>query len=203
MSDDTKTTHTITRRNFLRAGAGSLIALPAIGGVGIFSRARVAQALTVQDEAGGAFTNEELAKITVVTRTEMAVVAVDVAKIPPTTVVTSEGLESGTIPPEAYVVGAKVRVTSRYNGKTVEGVTDAEGKIIFDIRELSENLEKKDINKLDEYAFNATLQIELAGYRTFQTALFRAEGTGVFVATTRSIEAGDSTPYPHMISYDE
>ena len=203
MSDDTKTTHTITRRNFLRAGAGSLIALPAIGGVGIFSRARVAQALTVQDEAGGAFTNEELAKITVVTRTEMAVVAVDVAKIPSTTVVTSEGLESGTIPPEAYVVGAKVRVTSRYNGKTVEGVTDAEGKIIFDIRELSENLEKKDINKLDEYAFNATLQIELAGYRTFQTALFRAEGTGVFVATTRSIEAGDSTPYPHMISYDE
>ena len=203
MSDDTKTTHTITRRNFLRAGAGSLIALPAIGGVGIFSKARVAQALTVQDEAGGAFTNEELAKITVVTRTEMAVVAVDVAKIPPTTVVTSEGLESGTIPPEAYVVGAKVRVTSRYNGKTVEGVTDAEGKIIFDIRELSENLEKKDINKLDEYAFNATLQIELAGYRTFQTALFRAEGTGVFVATTRSIEAGDSTPYPHMISYDE
>ena len=203
MSDDIQTTHTITRRGFLRAGAGSLLALPAIGGVGIFSRARVAQALTVQDEAGGTFTNEELAKITVVTRTEMAVVAVDVAKIPPTTVVTSEGLESGAIPPEAYVVGAKVRVTSRYNGKTVEGATDAEGKIIFDIRELSENLENKDINKLDEYAFNATLQIDCDGFRTFQTALFRAEGTGVFVATTRSIEPGDSTPYPHMISYDE
>ena len=87
--------------------------------------------------------------------------------------------------------------------ETAMRALDDEGKIIFDIRELSENLEKKNVNKLDEYGFNATLQIECSGFRTFQTALFRAEGTDVFVATTRSIEAGDSTPYPHMISYDE
>ncbi len=203
MSDKKQTTRNITRRDFLRAGVGSLFALPAIGGVGFFSQARVAQALAPQSDSGGYFTNEQLAKITVVTRTELCITAVDVAKVPPNTVITSKGLESGTIPPEAFVVGANVRVTSRYNGKVVEGVTDDEGKIIFDIRELSENLENKNVNKLDEYGFNATLQIECGGFRTFQTALFRANGSDVFVATTRSIDPGDQTPYPHMVSYDE
>ena len=202
MSDRQQAQAGITRRGFLGATFGTLLSLPALGGVGLFSQERVAYALTAQEEAGASFTNEELAKITVIRRDQMCVVAVDMSKVQ-NVVIDNGGLESGTIPPEAFVVGTTVTLTSRYNGVTQTLQTDDEGKVVFDIREMSENEEGADVNALDLYEFNGTLEITCPGFRTFKTALIRVHGTDVLVAPTRSFVPGDATAYPHMISFNE
>ena len=202
MGNHRQTERSISRRGFLRATIGSLVALPAIGGVGVFSQERVACALTAQEVPGAPFTNEQIAKITVVRRNQMAIVAVDMSKVEYVEI-ENGNLVSGTIPPEAYVVGAKVTLYSRYNNKTLTLETDNEGKAIFDIGELSENPENRDIDRLDAYEFNASIEIEIDGFRKFKTALLRAHGTDVLVAPTRSIEPGDTTPYPYLMSFNE
>ena len=198
MSDHNQARHTITRRNLIRTAIGSLITLPAVGGVGLFSMERVAYAAGIQEQAGESFTNEELAKITVITRTEVSIVVVDMAKhkgaLDPSKEVTDKS---------AFVAGAKVSLYSRYNKTALEGTSDAEGKVIFDIRELAENPDYKPLDKLDTYAFNGSIEVSLDGYRTFKTALVRLQGTDVIVAPTRSISPNDSSAYPHMVSYNE
>lgn len=170
----------------MRATVASLLTLPAVGGVGIISKARIAQAAGLSQTPGAVFSDEELAKITVVTRHEVGFVVVDMA-----------------IGPEAFVPGAYVKLTSRYNNLTREGITDEEGKIVFDIKELSENPDYIPLDKLKEYEFNGTVEISCDGYRTFQTAKIRVHGAEVIVAPTRNMADGDTTPYPHLIAFNE
>ncbi len=195
MQDRNQTGLAITRRGFVQSAIGSIIVLPAIGGVGIFSQRRVAHAAVGIDEMTGAsFTNEGyVEKITVIDHTEMSIVVVDSA-----------------IGPRAFVPGAKVKLTSRYckdnpryENDTVEGVTDEEGKVIFSIKHLSENPNYLPLDKLPEYEFNGTIEITCDGYRTFKTALIRIHGGDILVTPTRGIQPGDPAAYPHMMSFNE
>lgn len=193
MDDQRQNALSISRRGFVQSAIGSLIVLPAVNGVGIFSMQRVAHAAGLDAQPGTAFSNEEYAKITVVTRDEVGIVVIDVAK-----------------GPKAFVPGAKVKITSRYAQLTkrydkdyVEGITDEEGKIIFNIKELAENVDYQPLDEIDPYEFNGTIEVTCDGYRTFETALFRVRGAAVITASTRSIQPDDPAPYPHMVSYNE
>lgn len=187
MANDTISSAGISRRNFIRLATSSLITLPTIGGVGVFSQERVALAQEADGRTpGSVISDEELAKITVVTATECAVVVIDTAKG-----------EYGFLP------GAHVTLISRYNKKKVEGDTDQEGKVIFDIRNLAENLKDEKVDELEEYEFNATIQVSCKGYRGFEMPLTRVRGTDVMVACTRDLSADANPAYPYSVSLDE
>ncbi len=197
MDDRKQTSLAITRRGFVQSAIGSLVVLPAVGGVGLFSTQRVAHALDVggQEMVGATYTNEGyVEKITVVTRTEVGIAVNDMA-----------------IGPRAAVAGAKVKLTSRYCQVTpryegrdsVEGVTDEEGKVIFDIKHLAENPDYIPLDDLSVYEFNGSIEVSLDGYRTFKTALIRVHGGDVIGVPTRSIQPNDPEAYPHLMSFNE
>ncbi len=197
MSDKKRTPFTMSRRNFVEASIGSLIALPAVGSFGLFSMERVAHAADIQ-ETGGSISNAEFAKITVVKRDEVGIVVIDMSKTGKASV--DEDMVRNE---EAFVVGAEVALWSRYRDEGVTGVTDKEGKVIFNIRKLSENLDNQPLDRLDEYGFNGKITVKREGYRTFETSLFRIHGTDVIVAPTRIFFEGDPDPYPHRASYNQ
>ncbi len=199
MLEKKSTPRTISRRNFVQASIGTLIALPAVGSFGLFSMERVAHAADIDiQEPVGSVSNKEFAKITVVKRDEVAIVVIDMAKTGKPSVD-----EDAVTNKEAFIQGAEVTIRSRYNKETVTGVTDNEGKVIFNIQKLSENLDRTPLDQLDSYGFNATIQVKRAGYRTFETSLIRLQGTDVIVAPTRIITDSDPDPYPHRCSYNQ
>ena len=109
---------TLTRRNFVRLAMGSLITLPSVAG-GFIIPVREAHAETGgETHAGDA--DDATTKITLVFASEVGFYVADVSKT-----------ESVPIP------GARVKVTSRYNDKSVEGVTGKDGIVKLDIRNLA------------------------------------------------------------------
>ncbi|MEG1906531.1 MAG: hypothetical protein RR178_03610 [Gordonibacter sp.] len=99
------------------------------------------------------------------------------------------------------VFGARVSVASRFApGKCVEGVTDGDGKVVFDITELSEGADGTG-KQLDAYAFNGRLSLEKAGYRLFQTGLVRVEGGSAVVVPTRPVIPDE--PYAVLMTFDD
>lgn len=102
------------------------------------------------------------------------------------------------------VEGAKVTVTSRFNGKTVVGktLTDKDGVVNVDIRQLAVAEKGEDVNHLDDYYFNGTVTVEKDGWRRFQTAKVVIEGgTGLQVPSHPADATG--TPYPYLVSFDD
>ncbi len=92
------------------------------------------------------------------------------------------------------VPGCHVSITSRYNGKTVEGTTNADGKIVFDIEALAE-----DDPDSDYYAFNGSIKVRKDGYREVNIPLARIIGHSAFVAPTRPL---DNLPYFRSLTFN-
>lgn len=97
------------------------------------------------------------------------------------------------------VNGAYVKITSRFNGAVLDGVTDDAGTISFDIAELAEDEGKQ--AQLPRYAFNATIEVSAPGYREFKTGLIRVEGGTMLGIPTQPTQKG--VPYPKCTSFDE
>ncbi len=177
--------HGVSRRDFLGMALGTLISLPAVAG-GYLVPASVAHAAESPKgaEQDGGEALEGTTKITMVSASEVGFVVVD----------TSNG---GRI----KVPGATVKVTSRYNKKSVKGTTNEEGEVILDVRNLAENPSYADVDDLESYGFNGTIEMACPGYRNFQTALVRVEGGGGLLVPTRP--STDAAPYPLMVSFNE
>lgn len=94
------------------------------------------------------------------------------------------------------IPGAHVVLSSRYNGKTVEGDTGEDGILLFNIEELAEE-ELTD----GRYCFNGSIDITADGFREFHIPLARIEGGLSLSVPTRKVEA--NRPYPSRVSFDE
>jgi len=94
---------------------------------------------------------------------------------------------------------AYVKITSRFNGAVLDGTTDDEGTISFDISNLSEDEGKQGM--LPRYAFNATIEVSAQGYREFRASLIRVEGGTTLGIPTQPRQSG--IPYPKCTSFDE
>lgn len=168
--------HALTRRGFLRLTMGSLTLLPS-----------VASALMLPDLALAEGETAELvngAEVYVVRPSEVGLVVRDVSK--------SESSQNA-------IKGAHVKVTSRFNGQSVEGTTDDKGGIVFDIAALSED-ESKAATPAG-YAFNGTIEVDAPGYRRFRTGLYRVQGGVAIAVPTQPLVQG--VPYPVSVSFDE
>ena len=124
------------------------------------------------------------AEIYVVGTNELAVVVTDV---------------SVNSPAPTLIPGALVRITSRYNGAVIEDTTDEHGAVHFVIDELAEADGKA--QKPAVYAFNATIEVTVDGYRDFCTGLYRVEGGVAMSVPTQPREIG--IPYSVGASLDE
>ncbi|MBR3316466.1 MAG: hypothetical protein IKG21_01410, partial [Atopobiaceae bacterium] len=103
--------------------------------------------------------------------------------------------------PEAnFVPGAHVKVTSRDNGKSVEGYTNENGDVLFNIATLAENPDNLPIDKLEKYFFFGTVEVTCEGYRDFLTGRMIVEGMETHVVPTRKLE--DDMPYPAKVTFD-
>lgn len=91
--------------------------------------------------------------------------------------------ESGEIAQAQVLSGAKVVLHSLYNNKTVEGISNAEGKVVFDdITALA----KLDADTVPiSYHFWGSIEVTLDGYRTFKTGRVFIQGAHFFVAATQ------------------
>lgn len=163
----------ISRREFFNISAGTLLTLAASEGGFLFPFATEAYAEELSEGEGSA-------SFYVVRSRELGIVVSDQA--------------NGAKTP---IQGAKVTLTSRYNGRSVSDTTIADGSVVFDIAELAEPTG-------DEahavYDFNGTLRVEKDGYRIFDMALTRIHGGDVVAVPTRKLE--DGVPYPSMVSFD-
>lgn len=108
--------------------------------------------------------------IMVVGRTEFGIVAYDVTN------------------PQSLspVPNCTVKITSLFNGETLEGVSDEEGKIIFDLTDLAEDASAEIIG------FNGSIEVTRDGYRDVFIPLARITAHAAFVAPTRPL---DNKPY--------
>lgn len=184
----------VSRRSFVELASGLLASLPVLAG-GVVLAPRPARATEGEDPtdaselAGG---QSEYVIIDVVEPWQVGIMVVDVTR--------GEERDGGLMyyPPLA---GAKVSVTSRFNGKVAEGTTDEDGVANVDIHELSVCEEGADVNNLGSYSFNGSITVELDGYRLFRTALMVVEGgTGLQVPAH---PLDDTTPYPYQVAFDE
>ncbi len=168
----------ISRRGFLQIAVGSIILLPTISSAAITGPKGKAYA-----DEGRADTVSADSEIYVVSANELSVVVVDAS-------------QTTAIP--TVIIGAHVKITSRYNGEILEGTTDKKGTITFDISELSEDGGRA--QKPAIYGFNATIEITAQGYRPFKTGLYRIEGGNALGVPTQPID--ESMPYPVSASFD-
>ena len=130
--------------------------------------------------AGGALTESGAqTNIIVVRPTELGIVAYDLtdAKNP------------------MAVPDCHVTITSRYNKKSIEGTTNAEGKVVLDIAALAEENSDSDI-----YAFNGSIEVRKEGYREVNIPLARICGHNAFVAPTRPL---NNLPYFRSLTFNE
>lgn len=181
-SFDSKSQRTLTRRTFFRIVTGSLMAMPAAAG-GFLVPPSIAYAETLSEADGGS-AEGVTERIVVVKASEVGFCVLDMA-------------DGG----ETKVPGAYVRISSRYNGKTVDGYTDPDGVVTLDIKHLAENPDELDVNKLEEYAFNGSMLISCEGYRTCEIPLVRVEGATPLIVPTRRLT--DGLPYPRSTTFDE
>ena len=188
----------LTRRSFLRLFSGALATLPVLaGGQVLAPRPAIADDQKDDEAPGGLESNWVI--IDVVAPYEVGVVVYDVTKV----TYDKSGLP---VYEGAYLSGAKVKVTSRYNGKAKEVTTaasgDSKGVANLDIRHLAINDEGVDVDEktLDEYVFNGTIEVTLAGYRPFRTLLERVEGGSGLMVPTQPLETLKA--YPYCVGFD-
>ena len=183
----------ISRRSFVELFAGTLVSLPVLAG-GLVLAPQVASAepdATDADELAGKESKPII--IDVVEPWEVGFIVVDVTK----STVDESGMVSYTPCPRADVT-----VTSRFNGQAERGTTDDNGVVNIDVRKLCVVEEGQDVNNLDVYYFNGSIEVTCNGYRKFQTALVAIEGgSGLQVPGHPADEVG--TPYPQLVSFDE
>ncbi len=172
----------ISRRNFVRIAMGSFVVLPSVVGGFLIPRREALAESGGETNAGGA--DDATTKITLVFASEVGFYVADVSKVE-------------TVP----IRGARVKVTSRYNDKSVEGTTRADGVVKLDIRHLAENPDNENVDRLDEYAFNGTVTMYCDGYREFEMPLTRIEGGQGLLVPTRTLT--DGLPYPRTVSFNE
>ena len=176
--------HSISRRSFFRIATASLMTLPTIAN-GFLVPHNVAHAEELpRGESFGGGADGVTERIVVVSASEVGFCVMDMA-------------DGG----KSKVAGATVTVTSRYNGKSVQGMTDEDGIVVFDVKELSENPDGLDVNMLDEYAFNASILITCDGYRDCEIKLIRVEGATPLLVPTRSLT--DGLPYPRSVGFND
>ena len=169
---DTKSMGNCSRRSFVKLAVGTLVVLPtATGGLLVEGGQDIAYA--VGDEASGTH------RLVVVSPTQVGLFIADQAS------------DANTPVP-----GAKVVLTSRYNGKTLTATTDEGGIVLFDVEELSEPE-----REYGRCTFNGTLDITADGYREFHMSLFRVQGGLALSVPTRSLEP--NRPYPSRVSFAE
>ena len=175
----------VTRRNFFKLATDTLFALPVVAGGFLAIDPEEAWADDVPYESdidGGTYGAGT--EVIAVNPYETGFLVVDM----------SDGGKQ-------RVAGAKVIVTSRFNKKKVEGVTDSQGSVVLNISELAENPDK--LPKLDTFAFNGSIEviIDSGGYRDFKVSLTRVEGGRGYRLPSRKIT--DDKPYPVSVSFDD
>ena len=170
----------VSRRNFIRLSMGAITLLPTVASEALLPAVAAADE---GDAALGATLGSD-ATVYIVRKTEISVVVRDVAK----------GLHVPNL-----IAGAKVKVTSRFNGQAVEGTTNADGAATFDIAALAEDEGKK--RRPASYGFNAVIEVEAEGYRLFRSGIYRVEGGSALAIPTQPTD--DGIPYPSTISFDE
>ena len=196
---------TISRRSFFEVMAGSIVSLPVLAG-GLIVGPTAALAEESEDEEAfdyDAFDDMDTGKdapakytiIDVVRPYEVGFIAVDITQVVPD----NNGKDSFQ-----RVTGKKVhvKVISRYGDhKTAENDTNENGIANIDIKQLAENPQKLNVDNLESYAMNATVQVTCDGYRPFETSLMRVEGgTGLMVPLHPVDEKG---VWPYRASFDD
>ncbi len=95
------------------------------------------------------------------------------------------------------VPNAQVTITSRFNSKSVTGTSDAEGKIVLEIKDLAED----DPDNSNEYpSFNGSINVQKDGYREVNIPLARICGHSAFIAPTRPL---DNKPYFRSLTFND
>ncbi|MDO4538419.1 MAG: hypothetical protein Q4B54_09685, partial [Coriobacteriales bacterium] len=186
MKRNSRIAQDLSRRSFVKIAVGSLVSLPAVAGGFITpaAQARADEAISRAEQDGGS-AEDITTEITVVAPWELGIYVGDMA-------------DGG----KTHVVGAKVKVYSRYNQKSLEATTNNVGTALFDIRGLCENPDNLPVDQLTEYEFNGSIEVTKDGYREFATALVRLKGHDCVLAPTRRIENAQD-PWPRMASLDE
>lgn len=177
--DEARPASNISRRSFLRLTVGSITLLPTVASV--FALPAEA-ALAEEDDLRAQLVGGTV--VYIVNPREVGLVVRDVS------------VEDGS---EDHIAGAFVRITSRANGAVLEGTTDDEGNVRFDITELAED-EGKQLT-LPRYGFYGTVEVSAPGYREFRATLIRIDGGTTMAIPTQPREAG--IPYPMSTSFDE
>ena len=164
----------ISRRGFVAGGlaAFSSLMLPCIEG----DRFSILPIGTRKAQADEGDSSE--ADIMVVSRTQIGVVCYDVTD--------TENLKP--------IPNAQVKITSRFNQKVLEGTADAQGKIIFDIRELADGSNE------DIPSFNGSIEVTCDGYRDVIIPLTRIIAHTSVVAPTRPVR---NKPYFRTLTMNE
>ena len=172
------TSHALSRRSFLRLAAGTLTALPTVVG-GVLVATPTAAFAEDGLEAQAATT--DVLKLVALRTTEVCVSVIDL---------TDGGRRA--------IVGAKVKIISRYNDKTAEATTGDNGVAVLRIAELAEQEARE---RTGAYTFRARIEVQAQGYRIFKTGLANITGGSGFEAGTERLQAG--VPYPSRVSFDD
>lgn len=99
------------------------------------------------------------------------------------------------------VAGATAHITSLYNGKTADAVTDANGIAVLDTRELCEPDPDQQPGEVQQnYCFFGSVVVQKDGYRTFETGKMRFIGAEELAVAT---EPTDGHPYARMAAFDD
>ena len=99
------------------------------------------------------------------------------------------------------VAGATAHITSLYNGKTADAVTDSNGIAVLDARELCEPDPDQQPGEVQQnYCFFGSVVVQKDGYRTFETGKMRFIGAEELAVAT---EPTDGHPYARMAAFDD
>ena len=99
------------------------------------------------------------------------------------------------------VAGATAHITSLYNGKTADAVTDANGIAVLDARELCEPDPDQQPGEVQQnYCFFGSVVVQKDGYRTFETGKMRFIGAEELAVAT---EPTNGHPYARMAAFDD
>lgn len=171
----------ISRRTFVEVAMGALTAVPAaLGASFIDPTPAYADTVTGEKDGGDA--------------TKAGALSVIAAKPYEASFIVADMSNGG----KTRVAGARVRVTSRENKKSVEKITDERGLVQLDISELSDNPFNRERYKLTRYEFDGSISVSCPGYRDFESALVHLEGGMLFEVPTRQVT--DGLPYPASVS---
>lgn len=172
----------LSRRSFVEVAVGAISVLPAVAGQVLLTPSGIAYAeesAGVSSEVdGGDATNAKTVKIIAAKPYESSFIVTDMA-------------DGGA----TYVKGARVRVTSRSNNKSVEGTTNDQGLVLLDISSLCpDQAGVSDKHKLTNFEFDGSVSITCAGYRDCDIQLMNLDGGMVYEVPTRKLTEG--MPYP-------